>query len=202
MENLSYIAFLCVVIALGMMIPLMEKNARKIIIFLIVGMFCCLFVSEVNTFFLELFDRDMIYVTTTVTPITEEIVKALPVLYFAVVISDDRRMLIMIAYAVGVGFALLENIIVLMQNIDQVTVLWALIRGFGAGLVHGICTVMVGYGISYVRQQKKLFRVGTYALLSAAVIYHAIYNILVQSRWSYVGILLPMVTYIPAILLL
>ncbi|MGX8714301.1 MAG: PrsW family glutamic-type intramembrane protease [Lachnospiraceae bacterium] len=202
MENLSYIAFLCVVIALGMMIPLMEKNARKIIIFLIVGMFCCLFVSEVNTFFLELFDRDIIYVTTTVTPITEEIVKALPVLYFAVVISDDRRTLIMIAYAVGVGFALLENIIVLMQNIDQVTVLWALIRGFGAGLVHGICTVMVGYGISYVRQQKKLFRVGTYALLSAAVIYHAIYNILVQSRWSYVGILLPMVTYIPAILLL
>ena len=78
MENLSYIAFLCIVIALGMMIPLMEKNARKIIIFLIVGMFCCLFVSEVNTFFLELFDHDMIYVTTTVTPITEEIVKALP----------------------------------------------------------------------------------------------------------------------------
>lgn len=202
MENLSYIAFLCVVIALGMMLPLMEKNARKIIIFLIVGMFCCLFVSEVNTFFLELFDHDMVYVTTTVTPITEEIVKALPVLYFAVVISDDRRMLIMIAYAVGVGFALLENVIVLMQNIDQVTILWALIRGFGAGLVHGICTVMVGYGISYVRQQKKLFRVGTYALLSAAVIYHAIYNILVQSRWSYVGILFPMVTYIPAILLL
>ena len=202
MENLSYIAFLCVVIAVGMMVPLMERNARRIVAFLIIGMFCCLFVSEVNTFFLDIFDRDLFYVTTTITPLTEEIVKALPVLYFALVISDDRRTLIMVSYATGVGFALLENVIVLIQNIDQVTIFWALIRGFGAGLVHGICTVMVGYGISYIRKQRKLFRVGTYALLSAATIYHAIYNLLVQSRWSYVGILLPVVTYIPAILLL
>ena len=202
MENLGYIAFLCVVIALGMMVPLMERNARRIVAFLITGMFCCLFVSEANAFFLEMFHRDVTYVTTTITPVTEEVVKALPVLYYAMVISDDRRKLITGSYAVGVGFALLENVIVLIQNIDQVTILWALIRGFGAGLVHGICTVMVGYGISYVRKQKKLFRVGTYALLSVAIIYHAIFNLLVQSRWSYVGILLPVVTYIPAILLL
>lgn|GEM_PF-5871770 len=43
MDNLSYIAFLCIVIALGMMLPLMERSARLIGIFLIVGMFCCLF---------------------------------------------------------------------------------------------------------------------------------------------------------------
>lgn len=86
--------------------------------------------------------------TTTLTPILEEIVKALPILHFALVITDDRRTLITVSYALGVGFALLENIIVLIQSIDKVTVLWALLRGFGAGLVHGICTVMVGYGIS------------------------------------------------------
>lgn len=89
----------------------------------------------------------------------------------------------------------------LMEKNARLIVIF-LIRGFGAGLVHGICTVSVGYGISYVRKQRKLFSVGTYALLSAAVIYHAIYNLLVQSRWSYVGILLPLCTYIPAVLLL
>ena len=202
MDNLSYIAFLCIVIALGMMLPLIEKMTRKIVIFIIVGMFCCLFVSELNSIILRFFDEDMLYVTTTITPIMEEIIKALPILYFAVVISDDRRTLIMCSYSVGVGFALMENLIVLMQNISEVTILWALIRGFGAGLVHGLCTVMVGYGISYVRKKKKLFRCGSYALLTSASIYHAVYNLLVQSKYQYAGILLPICTYIPAILLL
>ena len=61
---------------------------------------------------------------------------------------DDRRTLISCAYAVGVGFALLENIVILIQNIEQVSIFWALVRGFSSGLVHGVCTVMVGYGIS------------------------------------------------------
>ena len=202
MDNLSYIAFLCIVIALGMMLPLMERSARRIGIFLIVGMFCCLFASELNSIILRAYDRNVFYVTTTLTPILEEIVKALPILYFALVITDDRRILIIVSYALGVGFALLENIIVLIQSIDKVTVLWALLRGFGAGLVHGICTVMVGYGISYVRKQRKLFRCGTYALLTAASIYHAIYNLLVQTGWVVAGLLLPVLTYIPVILIL
>ena len=202
MDNLSYIAFLCIVIALVMMLPLIERTTRRIVIFIIVGMFCCLFVSELNTIVLRYFDEDLLYVTTTFTPIMEEIVKALPILYFAIVISDDRRTLITSAYSVGVGFALMENLIVLMQNISEVTVFWALIRGFGAGLVHGLCTVMVGYGISYVRKMRKLCRTGIYALLAAASIYHSVYNLLVQSKYQYAGILLPMCTYIPAILLL
>ena len=202
MDNLSYIAFLCIAIALGMMLPLMEKRTRRIVVFMIAGMFCCLFVSELNSIVLKASGGDVLYVTTTFTPVMEEIVKALPILYYAVVVSDDQRRLVGSSYALGVGFALLENVIVLIQNIDEVTILWALIRGFGAGLVHGLCTVMVGFGISNIRRNRKLFRVGTYALLTAAIIYHAIYNLLVQNRLQFAGILLPVLTYIPAILLL
>ena len=95
-----------------------------------------------------------------------------------------------------------ENIVILVQNISEVSVFWALVRGFGSGLVHGLCTVMVGYGISYIKKRKKLFFCGTFALLSAAIIYHATYNLLVQSTMQYAGILLPILTYIPALLLL
>ena len=202
MDNLSYIVFICIVVSLGLMLPLMAKKTRGVVIFMIVGIFSCLFVSELNSIFLKYFHNDMYYVTTTITPVTEEIVKALPVLYFAIVISDDRRTLISHAYAVGVGFALLENIVILVQSIAEVSIFWALVRGFGSGLVHGLCTVMVGYGISYIRKRRKLFWCGTFALLSAAIIYHATYNLLVQSAFQYAGIFLPIVTYIPAILLL
>ncbi len=199
MDNLTYIAFIAVTVSLALMLPLMEKKLRRLITFMIVGIFCCLFVSELNNIFLEAFRNDVFYVTTTITPITEEVVKMLPILFLAIVISDDRRIVIPNAFAVGVGFALLENVVILTQNVENVTILWALVRGFGSGLVHGICTVMVGWGISYIRKRRKFFYCGTFALLSAAIIYHAIYNLLVQSDYQYVGIVLPLLTYIPII---
>lgn len=202
MDNLSYIVFICIIVALGLMLPLMDKKTRGVVIFVMIGVCACLFISEINNILLKAFHDDMLYVTTTITPITEEIIKALPILYFAVVRTNDRRTLIANSFAVGVGFALLENMIVLLQNVNEVTILWVLIRGFGSGLVHGLCTVMVGYGISYIRKRRKLFWSGTFALLSAAITYHAVYNILVQSKFQNLGIILPVVTYIPAILLL
>jgi RsiW-degrading membrane proteinase PrsW (M82 family) len=189
-------------ISLGLMLPLMEKKTRGVVIFMMIGIFSCLFISELNSILLKAFNNDMVYVTTTITPVTEELIKALPILYFAAVVSDDRRTLISNAFAVGVGFALLENMVILMQNISSVTIFWALVRVFGSGLVHGICTVMVGWGISYIKKRRKFFYCGTFALLSAAIIYHATYNLLVQSDYQYVGVLLPIVTYIPIILLL
>ena len=201
MDNLSYIVFICLTVSLGLMLPLMEKKTRGVVIFVIVGIFSCLFVSELNSILLNVFNNDKLYVTTTITPVTEELVKALPILYFAIVISDERKTLIANAFSVGVGFALLENIVILTQNIESVSIFWALVRGFGSGLVHGICTVMVGYGISYIRTRRKLFYCGTFALLSTAIIYHGTYNLLVQSDFQYAGILLPLVTYVPVLLL-
>ena len=202
MDNLTYISFIAITVSLALMLPLMEKKLRRLVVFMITGIFACLFVSEVNNILLTAFHNDMFFVTTTITPVTEEIVKMLPILFFAIMVTDDRATLIPISFAVGVGFALLENVVILTQNVENVTILWALVRGFGSGLVHGICTVMVGWGISYIKKRRKFFYCGTFALLSAAIIYHAIYNLLVQSPYQYVGILLPTVTYIPVILFL
>ena len=202
MDNLNYISFIAITVSLALMLPLMEKKLRRLVVFMITGIFSCLFVSELNNILLGVFQNDIFFVTTTVTPITEEIVKMLPILFFAIMVSDERSTLIPISYAVGVGFALLENVVILTQNVENVTILWALVRGFGSGLVHGICTVMVGWGISYIKKRRKFFYCGTFALLSAAVIYHAIYNLLVQSQYQYVGILLPTITYIPVVLFL
>ena len=202
MDNLTYIDFIAITVSLALMLPLMEKKLRRLVVFMICGIFACLFVSEINSIFLNVFNNDIFFVTTTITPVTEEIVKMLPILYFAIVASDERSTLIPISFAVGVGFALLENVVILTQNVETVTIFWALVRGFGSGLVHGICTVMVGWGISYIKKRRKFFYCGTFALLSAAIIYHAIYNLLVQSQYQYVGILLPTITYIPIILFL
>jgi RsiW-degrading membrane proteinase PrsW (M82 family) len=144
-----------------------------------------------------MFNGDMIYVTTTITPISEEIVKAIPVLFYALVFSDNRDRVMPIAFATGVGFATFENMVILVQNIESVTIGWAIIRGFSTALMHAVCTVAVGFGICFIRKRKKLFYCGTFALLTMACIYHGIFNMLVQSNYKYLGFVLPAVTYVP-----
>jgi hypothetical protein len=92
--------------------------------------------------------------------------------------------------AVGIGFAVLENAFLLLNG-NSFHMLDAIARAFGAGLMHGMCTLLVGVGISFVKKRQKLFAVGTFALLSTAITYHGIYNMLVQSNFEIIGYLLP-----------
>jgi RsiW-degrading membrane proteinase PrsW (M82 family) len=184
-------------------LPLMKGASRRVMLYLIIGICVSLFISEINGRILTAFNNQMILVTTTFTPITEEIIKALPVLIYAFLFSDDREKLLPLAFATGIGFALFENTVILVQSIDNVSILWAIIRGFSTALMHGICTAAVGYGMSFVRKKKKLFVSGTFALLAFAVIYHGLFNMLVQSKnLQYVGFFMPAVTYIPLIIYL
>lgn len=197
MDNLVYIIFICLVAPLVLMTLMLRKRSRLLISYMLIGIFVSLFVSELNTILLGLCGDDIPYVTTTITPISEEIVKALPVLFYAIVFSDDRDKVLPIAFATGVGFAMFENIVILVQNVESVTLVWALIRGFATALMHAVCTVAVGYGICFVKKKKKLFYCGTFALLTMAMIYHGIFNMLVQSQYNYLGFFLPAITYIP-----
>lgn len=197
MDNLIYILFICTVAPLTLMLLLLKKRSKLILGYMLIGIFVSLFVSELNSILLSVFNGDMLYVTTTITPVTEEIVKAVPVLLYAALFSDDREKLMTIAFAAGIGFAMFENMVILVQNIENVTMGWAVIRGFSTALMHGVCTAAVGYGMSFIRKRRKLFYCGTFALLSLASIYHGIFNMLVQSEYKYLGFVLPAVTYIP-----
>jgi RsiW-degrading membrane proteinase PrsW (M82 family) len=175
---------------------LVEKKSRFPLIFVLIGISVSVFASEVNGLLSQVLSMSMYNITVIVTPVTEELFKALPILYYALVISDKREKLFTASMATGIGFAVLENAYYLLDN-PNFSMLSAVIRAFGAGLMHGMCTLLVGVGISFVKKKRKLFAVGTFGLLSTAIVYHGIYNILIQSEYSIVGALLPITTYIP-----
>ena len=179
-----------------MMTLLIEKKARLPVTFVLIGIFVSVFASEVNGLLARHLSMDMYNITITVTPMTEELIKALPILYYAIVISDKREQLFTASMATGIGFAVLENAYYLL-NYPNFTMISAIIRAFGSGLMHGMCTLLVGIGISFVKKKSKMFLVGTFGFLSTAVVYHGIYNILIQSKYSIIGALLPISTYIP-----
>ena len=199
-NSMIYILFICIIVPILLMLPLLTGRSRLLMGYLLIGVFCCLFAAGVNGYIRHFVGGDLYYITTNLTPVVEEIIKALPILYYAFLFNADKSKLIPLAFAVGVGFAVLENMIILTQNIATVSVFWAVIRGFASGLMHGICTSFVGYGISFVKTRKKLFYSGTFALLTLAVTYHSVFNTLVQSEtYKYLGFVLPLSTYVPFI---
>lgn len=196
MDNLIYVLFVSVFIPILLMAGLIEKKARHPIIFVLIGIFVSVFAAEVNGLLCAVLPMSMFEITIIVTPITEEILKATPILIYALLISAKKETLFTASMAVGIGFAVLENAFYLLND-PSFSMIDAIIRAFGAGLMHGMCTLLVGVGISFAKKRSKIFVVGTFALLSTAITYHGIYNMLVQSDYEIIGFLLPMATYIP-----
>lgn len=196
MDHLIYILFVSVFVPILLMACLIEKKARQPIIFVLIGIFVSVFAAEVNGLLRTLLPLSTYEITIIVTPITEEILKAIPILVFATVLTAKKEAVFTASMAVGIGFAVLENAYYLLND-ASFNMIDAVIRAFGAGLMHGMCTLLVGVGISFVKKKSKIFLVGTFALLSTAITYHGIYNMLVQSDLQVIGYLLPISTYVP-----
>ena len=82
MDNVIYLLFVCIAAPLVLMLALLETKSKRTVGFMIIGMFLCVFVSEINGLINNILGMDIYYMTTSVTPIVEEVVKALPILSF------------------------------------------------------------------------------------------------------------------------
>lgn len=202
MGDLNLILFVSFAAPLLMSLLICDGKARTLIFFLFSGTVVCLFCGAFSPFVLNRLSYDMRYFTSNFTPLFEEVFKAVPILVYAFLFEPKKKTLYQCAILVGVGFAVLENAFILGGAASSVSLVNALIRGFGAGMMHGICTLTVGYGMTFVHTNPKLFYPGTTALLVVSTIYHSMYNTLVQSSHQLAGFLLPLITFIPVLIIL
>lgn len=200
MENTNLMLFICLSAPLSMMLFVFKGRSRAILGFLLTGIFMCLFAGEINGFIRSHTELSIWFLTVNITPIVEEILKAFPIILIAFLLKPDRQLLLECAIAVGVGFATLENICLLFDSAAALSAGMIVARGFGAGMMHGVSTLAVGYSMTIASSTKKLSLTGTVSALSAAIIYHSIYNIIAQSRYPTLSVLLPIVTYIPLLI--
>ena len=199
---MTVIICICAIVSmLPAIFVLPDRSSQMIMGYTMLGVLICMVAAGVNKYVLRLCGGDMLYLTC-ISPVIEEVMKALPVLYFALVFSDDRDTLLSISYATGLGFALLENMMILTDSLSNVTILWAFVRGFGAVRMHSACTMMVGWGISYVHKRRKLFYCGTLSLMITAIIIHALFNTLIQSEYHWAAYVLVLVMHIPNLIVI
>lgn len=202
MGNLNLMLFISFVAPLIMALFICKDDSRTSLMFLLFGIVVCLFCGELNTIVVNVLQLDAYYFTCNFSPLIEELFKAFPILAFAFLYKPNKRVLLECAVLVGVGFAILENAHYLAADPEGFSIVNAVIRGFGCGIMHGVCTLLVGYGMTFVYSRRKLFYTGTTALLALAVVMHSIYNTLVQSDHALVGFILPTLVFIPLLLVL
>lgn len=185
-----------------MMLFIFKGRSRALLGFLLAGIFTCLFAGEINGLIRNGTGLPLRFLTVNITPVVEELLKAIPILFIAFLYRPKRQFLLEASIAVGVGFATMENTCLLFTASSALSAGTILARGFGAGMMHGVSTLAVGYSMTVVSSDRKLSYTGTVAALSAAIIYHSIYNIMVQSVYPLLGILLPIATYIPLVMVM
>ena len=83
MDNIIYILYICFLIPLALSLLIMQKKSRLVVGYILIGTTVCLIAAKINALIYLQTGRDMLYFTTTVSPIIEEILKALPILFYA-----------------------------------------------------------------------------------------------------------------------
>jgi len=198
MEIRELIIYLCIVLPMiPILFALRDKFSRRFLLFSIIGLSICLVSAQINTLLIEKIGMDTLNYSITISPINEEILKAIPLIIFTLAFAKKGDQMIPLAFAVGIGFGILENIIIYCNNMATLTVSWAIVRGIGASLMHSACTAMIAMGFSYVFNNNKSHLEGIIGLFALAILYHATFNVFVQSDYRIVALIMPVLLFIP-----
>ncbi len=172
--------FIC--LAAPFLIAALGTNAgnRKNYLFIVLGFVCCIISAYLNTFFSVLYNAQDTYAILEISPVIEETVKLLPLLFGLIVFElcpEDGGNII---FNIAVGFATFENICYLLEN-GTGNLFYLFMRGFSSGAMHITCAFIIGYGLRVFRRPAALRAAGIFGLLCVAITFHATFNMLMKT---------------------
>ena len=164
------------------------------------GMLVAAIAYFVNGYVLESWDVDFTTYTRYIAPLIEEALKALVIV--ALIRMHRVGFLVdaaIFGFAVGTGFALVENVAYLEQFPDASMGTW-MVRGFGTAIMHGGATAifaMVGLAM-LDRQGRAGLRAFVPGYAIAAVLHSAFNHFFLSPRLSTLGvaIVMPVLLYV------
>ncbi|MFI3313864.1 MAG: PrsW family glutamic-type intramembrane protease [Eubacteriales bacterium] len=174
---------------------MLKGETRRFIGFFLLGTVVCLLCSYINAFVTAVTNTDVTQSVIKLTPIVEEVMKALPLLFYIAVFLPKNDEILSSSLALGIGFATFENCcLVTISGADSLS--YALVRGFAAGTMHILCAAILGHALTLSNARRYLLPMGTFASVAIAITFHAIYNLLVSAEgtWKILGYFMPLVT--------
>ena len=172
--------FIC--LAAPFLIAALGTNAgnRKNYLFIVLGFVCCIISAYLNTFFSVLYNAQDTSAVLEISPVIEETVKLLPLLFGLIVFELCPKDGGNIIFNIAVGFATFENICYLLEN-GTGNLFYLFVRGFSSGAMHITCAFIIGYGLRVFRRPAALRAAGIFGLLCVAITFHATFNMLMKT---------------------
>lgn len=125
----------------------------------------CLLSAYITGFFASVEGIDYQESAAFTAPVTEEVMKLLPLLFLFFVFEESGQNIYLASVALGIGFATFENCVYILGNSSE-SFSYMLIRGLAAGVMHLVCAVALGLGLILEKRHPKLAFSGILGILS------------------------------------
>ncbi|MBR5177310.1 MAG: PrsW family intramembrane metalloprotease [Lachnospiraceae bacterium] len=193
---------ICIAIPLLIAIIFTKRSTRRFITSFILGMIICLISAYFSGFIKFVTGTSMDDTAVLYSPIVEEILKMLPILFYIVVFQQKDDKIFIVAVGIGLGFATFENCCYILSS-GASDIAYVLIRGMAVGIMHLVCALLLVLGLSLARYFRVLAIPAGIGALAIPTVFHGLYNLLVSKPGvsSYLGYTIPILTavilYIP-----
>lgn len=187
MVSMNFILLLLILPPILLMAILVPGKTRYLLIFTVCGFVSAYVAGSVNSVIMNYGDFSDFYFSIHFSPAIEELMKGFPLILYIIVARPSRKSVLEYGIAIGLGFTFFENAWAFANSVSTSPswqdISFALSRGFGASMVHSLCTCILGYGFSICIRIRKMKFTGTIALFSLVCIFHSLFNVLIQSRY-------------------
>jgi RsiW-degrading membrane proteinase PrsW (M82 family) len=200
---LTFPVFLSTIIPLLFLIGLLKKENRMLILFFCWGLVSFLIAFYVNTAIARKPGLNTYNMSVSIAPVVEEFFKFLPLIIFLFWKKTDSKFtLIYYGMAIGIGFSIQENYLYLQHYSlfnKQAILTLVILRGVSTSLMHGLTTAIAAFGLCVIKDFKFFTFHLTFGLISFAILSHSLFNLYINSPLKIIGIIMPLVIYIFAI---
>ncbi len=194
---MTYAVFLGMMIPLAFLILLLKSENRMMMLFFAWGMVAFVLSLAANTALCAALEIDTLRLSVTWSPVVEELLKALPLLYFLFRKEKTELPLVYFAMAAGIGFSIQENYLYLIgfTSAGESIAFYVVMRSITTCLMHGVTTAMIGYGVTLIKKYEIMVAPLLFGLFSVTIILHALFNLYINSSVRLIGMLMPVLLY-------
>ncbi len=185
---------LCIALPLLLALLFLRGDARRFAASFLTGMVVCLLAAYISGFISYAGGMDAEEAAIFVSPIIEEIMKILPLLFVLFLLDAENEHITLIAVGTGAGFATFENCCYILSSFVE-RLGYVLVRGMAVGVMHIVSILAVTLGLLVSRRLRVLSFPGVIGALSLSITIHSLYNLLVSAPGlpTMIGYALPLV---------
>ncbi|MBR5708924.1 MAG: PrsW family intramembrane metalloprotease [Oscillospiraceae bacterium] len=184
---------ICITVPLAVTAAFVRGDARRFMLSSLAGMVLCLLSAYITGYITSLGSLPQDEISIYISPVVEEIIKLLPLLFILYVFRPKDETIFLCAVALGAGFATFENCCyILTAGAESLT--YTLIRGLAVGVMHVVSVLALAFGLVIIRRSRLVTLAGVMGALSLSTTFHALYNLLVSGHgaFPYIGYALPL----------